>query len=72
MDGFGVHTFRFVTDSGSSKLVKFHWKSLQGKAGLVWEEAQVVSGKNSDYHRQDLFNSIQKGNYPEWEVSYFA
>ncbi|KAK0647664.1 Catalase B [Lasiodiplodia hormozganensis] len=68
MDGFGVHTFRFVTDDGASKLVKFHWKSLQGKAGLTWEEAQIVSGKNADYHRQDLFESIANGRYPEWEL----
>lgn len=69
MDGFGVHTFRFVTDDGASKLVKFHWKSLQGKAGLTWEEAQVTAGKNADFHRQDLFESIEKGRFPEWEVS---
>lgn len=68
MDGFGVHTFRFVTDAGDSKLVKFHWKTLTGKAALVWEEAQATSGKNADFHRQDLFNSIAAGRYPEWEV----
>ncbi|EOD52711.1 Catalase [Neofusicoccum parvum] len=68
MDGFGVHTFRFVTDDGASKLVKFHWKSLQGKAGLTWEEAQVTAGKNADFHRQDLFESIEKGRFPEWEL----
>jgi catalase len=72
MDGFGVHTFRFVTNDGKSKLVKFHWKTLQGKAGLVWEEAQALAGKNADFHREDLFDSIQKGYYPEWEVSYFS
>jgi catalase len=68
MDGFGVHTFRFVTDAGDSKLVKFHWTSLQGKASLVWEEAQQVAGKNADYHRQDLYNAIQAERFPEWEV----
>jgi len=51
MDGFGVHTFRFVTDDGQSKLVKWHWKSLQGKASLVWEEAQVLAGNNADANR---------------------
>ncbi|KAK8153711.1 mycelial catalase Cat1 [Phyllosticta citrichinensis] len=66
-DGFGVHTFRFVKDDGSTKLVKFHWKSLQGKAGLTWEEAQTVAGKNADYHRQDLYEAIEAGRYPEWE-----
>lgn len=68
MDGFGVHTFRFVTDDGKSKLVKWHMKTLQGKASLVWEEAQAVSGKNADFHRQDLFDAIDAGRFPEWEV----
>ena len=68
MDGFGVHTFRFVTDDGRSKLVKFHWKTLQGKAGVVWEEAQVIAGKNADYHREDLWKAIENGLYPEYEV----
>jgi catalase len=66
MDGFGVHTFRFVTDDGKTKLVKFRFKSLQGTAALVWEEAQAA-GKNPDFHRGDLFDSIDKGLYPEWE-----
>lgn len=70
VDGFGVHTYRFVTDNGASKLVKFHWKSLQGKASFVWEEAQQTAGKNADFIRQDLFNSIEAGRYPEWEVNY--
>ncbi|KAJ9151929.1 Catalase [Pleurostoma richardsiae] len=69
MDGFGVHTFRLVTEDGSSKLVKWHWKTKQGKASLVWEEAQVVSGKNSDFHRQDLWDAIESGNGPEWELA---
>ncbi|KAJ5691972.1 hypothetical protein N7462_001395 [Penicillium macrosclerotiorum] len=68
VDGFGVHTFRLVTDSGKSKLVKFHWKSVQGKASFVWEEAQQISGKNADYMRQDLFDAIEAGRYPEWEL----
>ncbi|GKT53096.1 catalase [Colletotrichum tofieldiae] len=68
MDGFGVHTFRAVTDDGKSKLIKWHWKTLQGKASLVWEEAQIVSGKNADYHRQDLWDAIESGNGPEWEL----
>ncbi|KKK15876.1 hypothetical protein P175DRAFT_0473087 [Aspergillus ochraceoroseus IBT 24754] len=69
IDGFGVHTFRFVTDAGASKLVKFHWKTLQGKASLVWEEAQQVSGKNADYQRQDLYEAIEAERYPEWELA---
>jgi catalase len=69
MDGWGVHTFRFVTDEGKTKLVKFRFRTLQGKASLLWEEAQVAAGKNADYHRQDLFESIDKGLFPEWVVS---
>ncbi|KAJ6111519.1 hypothetical protein N7523_007580 [Penicillium sp. IBT 18751x] len=68
VDGFGVHTYRFVTNNGTSKLVKFHWKTLQGKASLVWEEAQQTAGKNADFLRQDLFDSIEAGRYPEWEL----
>lgn len=69
MDGWGVHTFRFVTGDGKTKLVKFRFKTLQGKASLLWEEAQVTSGKNPDFHRQDLWDSIANGLYPEYEVS---
>lgn len=67
MDGWGIHTFRFVTGDGKSKLVKFRFQTLQGKASLLWEEAQVTAGKNADFHRQDLFESIEKGMNPEWE-----
>ncbi|KAF2454044.1 catalase-like domain-containing protein [Lineolata rhizophorae] len=68
MDGFGVHTFRFVNNEGQSKLVKFHWKSLQGKASLFGDEATIVSGTNADFHRQDLFDAIANGFFPEWEL----
>lgn len=63
-----MHTFRFVTDDGNSKLIKWHWKTQQGKASLVWEEAQVLSGKNADFHRQDLWDAIESGNGPSWEL----
>ncbi|KAF2092329.1 mycelial catalase Cat1 [Saccharata proteae CBS 121410] len=66
-DGFGIHTYRFVTDDGSAKLVKFHWRSMQGRAALTWEEAQAAAGQNPDYHRQDLYDAIENGHYPEWE-----
>ncbi|KAI2466032.1 catalase 3 precursor [Annulohypoxylon bovei var. microspora] len=69
MDGFGVHTYRLVKDDGSSKLVKWHWKTKQGKASLYWEEAQILAGKNADAHRQDLFEAIASGNGPEWELA---
>ncbi|KAF2853958.1 catalase-domain-containing protein [Plenodomus tracheiphilus IPT5] len=66
MDGWGVHTFRFVTEEGKTKLVKFRFRTLQGKASLLWEEAQAAAGKAADFHRQDLFDSIENGYYPEW------
>jgi catalase len=68
VDGFGVHTFRFVNANGDSKLIKWHFKSKQGKASLLWPEAQALAGQDADYHRKDLFNSIQSGFYPEWEI----
>ena len=70
MDGHGVHTYRLVTNEGATKLVKWHWTSLQGKASFLWEEAQAVGGKNSDFHRQDMWNAIKAGIYPEWEVCF--
>jgi catalase len=57
-----------VTDDGESKLIKWHWKSMQGKASLVWEEAQAIAGKNADFHRADLWHAIESGNGPEWEL----
>lgn len=58
-----------VTDKGESKLVKWHFKTKQGKASLVWDEAQHMAGKNADFHRQDLWNAIDSGNFPEWELN---
>lgn len=67
MEGFGVHTFRFVNAEGTSHFVKFHWKPLLGVHSVAWDEAQKISGKNSDFHRKDLYESIENGDYPEWE-----
>lgn len=68
MEGFGVHTFRFINSKNESHFVKFHWKPLQGIQSVVWDEAQKISGKNSDFHRQDLWEAIESGNFPEWEL----
>ncbi|TXF79009.1 catalase [Chryseobacterium sp.] len=68
MEGFGIHTFRFINDEGKSHFVKFHWKPLQGVLGLAWDEAQRLAGKDTDYHRRDLWDSIENGLYPEWEL----
>lgn len=64
-----MHAYRFVTDDGVSRFVKFHWKTQQGKASLVWDEAQNIAGKNADFHRQDLWDAIESENYPEWELN---
>ncbi len=67
MDGFGVHTFRFVNEAGKGTFVKFHWRSTLGAHGLVWEENTTLSGKDSDSQRRDLMDNIEAGNYPEYE-----
>lgn len=67
MEGFGVHTFRFINASGKSTFVKFHWKPLLGVHSVTWDEAQKISGKDPDFHRRDLWEAIEKGNFPEWE-----
>ena len=68
MEGFGVHTFRLVNAEGVSRFVKFHWKPLKGVASQVWDEAQLTSGRDPDFHRRDLFEAIERGDYPEWEL----
>ena len=61
MEGFGVHTFRFVNAHGDSHYVKFHWKPMQGVHSVVWDEAVKINGADPDFHRRDLWNSIQQG-----------
>src|SRR5471030_83386 len=68
MEGFGIHTFRFVNGEGKSTFVRFHWKPLAGKASLLWDEAQKLAGKDADFHRRDLWESIEAGDYPEYEL----
>ena len=67
MQGFGVHTFRLINAEGKSSFVKFHWRPSVGTCSLVWDEAQKLAGKDTDYHRRDLWESIETGDYPEWE-----
>jgi catalase len=68
MQGFGVHTFRFVNEAGGTALVKFHWKPMAGVHSLVWEESQKVGGVDPDFHRRDLWDAIESGAYPEYEL----
>jgi len=68
MQGFGVHSYRFVNDEGESVFVKFHWKPKQGTHSLVWDEAVKIAGADADFHRRDLWEAIEGGDYPEWEL----
>jgi catalase len=68
MQGFGVHTFRLVNEAGKSVFCKFHWKPLLGTHSLVWDEAVKLMGADPDFHRRDLWEAIESGNYPEWEL----
>jgi catalase len=68
MEGFGVHTFRLVNADGETSLVKFHWKPKLGVHSLTWEEAQMLGGLDPDFHRRDLYDAIEAGAYPEWEL----
>ncbi len=69
MQGFGVHTYRFVDAEGASAFVKFHWIPKQGLQSVVWNEAVKINGSDPDYHRRDLWNAIQSGDYPEWDLA---
>jgi catalase len=67
MEGFGVHTFRFVNEKGKARFVKFHWKPLLGVHSVVWDEALKISGNDPDFHRRDLWEAIDSGAFPQWE-----
>lgn len=69
MEGFGVHTFRMINEKGEAKFVKFHWRPVLGTFSLIWDEALVISGADPDFHRRDMWNSIEAGDFPEWEFS---
>jgi catalase len=68
MQGFGVHTFRLVNADGESVFCKFHWNPLQGTHSLVWDEAVKISGCDPDFHRRDLWEAIESGEFPQWEL----
>ncbi|WP_106850460.1 catalase [Blastococcus sp. Marseille-P5729] len=68
MEGFGVHPFRFINEAGKSSFVKFHWKPVLGMQSVVWNEAVKINGADSDFHRRDLYNSIDAGDPAEWEL----
>ncbi|KAF1054643.1 MAG: Catalase HPII [Stenotrophomonas maltophilia] len=68
MQGFGVHSFRLVNAAGESVLVKFHWRPRAGVCSLVWDEAQELAGRDPDFNRRGLWDEIESGHYPEWEL----
>ena len=68
MEGFGIHTFRMVNASGHWCYVRFHWRPVYGKASLIWDEAQLITGRDPDFHRRDLWQAIEAGDYPEYEL----
>ena len=68
IEGFGVHTFRFLNAQGKSTFVKFHWRPLLGLQSTTWDEAVKIAGADPDFHRRDLFESIDRGDYPAWEL----
>jgi catalase len=68
MEGFGVHTYRLLNEEGKATFVKFHWRPKLGMQSVVWDEALKISGADPDFHRRDLWNAINQGNFPEWEL----
>ncbi|WP_269779065.1 catalase [Propioniciclava soli] len=68
MEGFGVHTFRFLDASGKATFVKFHWKPVQGLQSVVWNEAVKINGADPDFHRRDLWDAITSGDFPSWDL----
>ena len=69
IEGFGVHSFRLINDAGESTFVKFHWRPKLGLQSTIWDETVKISGADQDFHRRDMFEAIEAGNFPEWEFS---
>ena len=69
IEGFGVHSFRLINKSGSSIFVKFHWRPKLGLQSTVWDEAVKIAGADPDFQRREMFEAIEAGNYPEWELA---
>ena len=68
IEGFGVHTFRLINAQGESRFVKFHWRPKLGTASVLWDEAVKINGADPDFHRRDLWEAIEHGDFPEWEL----
>ncbi|MFP1747496.1 catalase HPII [Lonsdalea quercina] len=68
MEGFGIHTFKLINAEGKCHFVRFHWKPVYGAASLIWDEAQLLTGRDPDFHRKELWEAIEAGDYPEYEL----
>ena len=68
MEGFGVHTFRLLNAEGESHYVKFHWKPRQGLQSVIWNEALKINGADPDFHRRDMWDAIDAGDFPQWDL----
>lgn len=68
MEGFGIHTFRMINEAGVAHFVRFHWKPLLGTHAVTWDEAVKINGADPDFHRRDLWDAIDSGQFPEWEL----
>ena len=68
MEGFGIHNFRLINPDGKATFVRFHWKPVAGKASLLWDESQKLTGRDPDFHRRDLWEAIEAGDFPEYEL----
>jgi catalase len=69
IEGFGVHSFRLINEAGKSSYVKFHWRPKLGMQSVIWDEALKINGADPDFHRRDLWDAIDSGSFPEWELS---
>jgi catalase len=69
VEGFGIHSFRLINDAGASTFVKFHWRPKLGLQSTIWDETVKISGADQDFHRRDMFDAIEAGDFPEWEFS---
>ncbi len=69
MEGFGIHTFRFVNAKGQATFVKFHWRPTIGSSSVLWDEAVKISGADPDFMRRDLWNAIERGDYPQFDFA---
>ncbi len=68
MEGFGIHTFRLVNEAGKTQFVKFHWRPKLGTSSVLWDEAVKINGADADFHRKDLWEAIDAGDFPEYEL----